>query len=73
MLRSMNGKNANTKVARGYRRHAGKLLASAFLLTVVHALSFPLLGGPDSVLGFGLKEERNGEEAQAGGDHRQAA
>jgi hypothetical protein len=33
----------------------------------------PLLSGPFSVLDFATKEEWNGKEAQAGGDHRQAA
>jgi hypothetical protein len=33
----------------------------------------PLLSGPISILGMATKEEWNGEEAQAGRDHRQAA
>ncbi len=33
----------------------------------------PLLGGPGSVLDFGLKEDWDGEESQAGRDHRQVA
>lgn len=33
----------------------------------------PLLSGPKSVLDLATKEEWNGEEAQAGGDYRQAA
>ena len=33
----------------------------------------PLLSGPISILELATKEEWNGKEAQAGGDHRQAA
>ena len=33
----------------------------------------PLLSGPISILELATKEEWNGEEAQAGRDHRQAA
>ena len=33
----------------------------------------PLLGGPSSILELVTKEEWNGREARAGGDHRQAA
>ena len=33
----------------------------------------PLLSGPISILEMATKEEWNGEEAQAGRDHRQAA
>lgn len=33
----------------------------------------PLLSGPFSVLELATKEEVNGKEARAGGDHRQAA
>ena len=37
------------------------------------ALICPLLSGPKSGLDLATKEEWNGEEAQAGRDHRQAA
>jgi hypothetical protein len=33
----------------------------------------PLLSGPVSILELATKGEWNGKEAQAGGDHRQAA
>ena len=33
----------------------------------------PLLSGPISILELATKEEWNGKEEQAGGDHRQAA
>jgi hypothetical protein len=33
----------------------------------------PLLSGPIFILELATKEEWNGKEAQAGGDHRQAA
>jgi hypothetical protein len=33
----------------------------------------PLLSGPISILEMATKEEWNGKEAQAGGDHQQAA
>ena len=36
-------------------------------------LIYPILSGPKSVLDLVAKKEWNGEEAQAGGDHRQAA
>jgi len=39
----------------------------------VWALICPLLSGPISILELARKEEWNGKEAQAGGDHRQAA
>jgi len=39
----------------------------------VELLICPLLSGPISILELATKEEWNGKEAQAGGDHRQAA
>ena len=56
-----------------YRTGSHAIFHHRYHIVWAPELSFPLLGGPESVLGFGLKEERNGEEAQAGGDHRQAA
>ena len=41
--------------------------------TVIGPLICPLLSGPISILELATKEEWNGEEAQAGRDHRQAA
>ena len=40
---------------------------------IVGLLICPLLSGPISILELVTKEEWNGEEAQAGRDHRQAA
>ena len=41
--------------------------------TLLRAVICPLLSGPISILELATKEEWNGEEAQAGGDYRQAA
>jgi hypothetical protein len=49
------------------------LLASASSLVLGAQLICPLLSGPISILELVTKEEWNGEEAQAGRNHRQAA
>ena len=46
--------------------------APGFAIADRHVIC-PLLGGPGSVLDFGLKEDWDGEESQAGRDHRQVA
>jgi len=47
-----------------------KLLEGAFQ---VSAVICPLPSGPSTILVWTMKEQRNGQEAQAGGDYRQAA
>ncbi|WP_207078952.1 hypothetical protein [Novosphingobium sp. KA1] len=51
-----------------------KLPARAAIIdTAKEALICPLLSGPSTIVVLTTKEEWNGSEAQAGGDHRQAA
>jgi len=48
-------------------------MPSFTLVLLERLLICPLLSGPISILELATKEEWNGKEAQAGGDHRQAA
>ena len=49
------------------------LLGKLLIEQVPNPVICPLLSGPISILGLATKEEWNGEEAQAGRDHRQVA
>jgi hypothetical protein len=51
---------------------AEHLIGLPALGSIAHLIC-PLLSGPISILELATKEEWNGKEAQAGGDHRQAA
>ena len=57
----------------GLRRDTTMCSACSTTSVVCTALICPLLNGPFSILEMATKEEWNGEEAQAGGDHRQSA